>query len=137
MLNTAPFGNPDRPDSFVESEMKKSPLAIMKERFGDDRSDAKSKLVAEVRALADAGLWIDRVGEDKGLERVSNKKLLRLHATLSRVKSDFGSRDALIDAILTHEKRSKDDGYRTRLQGQPTPRLLDHHDAAQRRAARA
>jgi hypothetical protein len=32
------------------------------------------------------------------------------------------------------EKRDKDDGYKTRLSGYPLPRLLDLHQAAEKRS---
>jgi hypothetical protein len=112
--------------------MKKPPVAQVKAQF-----DTKEKLVAAVKKLATDDLWLDRVSEVKGLEKVSNAKLLRLHAVLSAVKADFGSRAKLIDAILALEKRSKDTGYRARLEGYPAPRLLDLHRAASRRAKHA
>ncbi len=99
--------------------MKASPLAEVKDRFG-----SKEKLVDAVRELAGEELFLDRVNEDKGLERVSNQKLLRLHAVLSEVKAKFGSRAKLVDAILEAEGR-KDAGYRDRLERWPTPRLWD------------
>jgi hypothetical protein len=102
--------------------MKKSPLQIVKEKF-----ENKDGLVKAVRTLATDDLWIDRVNEDKDLERVSNRKLLRLHDTLSAVKKEFGSRSGLIDAILKAENRSKDGDYRTRFDGWSTPRLWDHY----------
>jgi len=114
--------------------MKKSPLAIVKDRFGDDRKAAKAKLVAEVTALTDGGLWIDRVGS-KGLEFASNKQLLHLHDVLSQVKSEFGSRDKLVAAILELESRTKDEGYKSRFEAWSTPRLVDYHKAAKKRAA--
>lgn len=109
--------------------MKASPLAQVKERFG-----SKDKLVEAVRDLATDALWIDRVDEDKGLERVSNKKLLHLHGILSEVKDQFGSRAQLIDAICDVEKR-KDPGYRDRLDRWSTPRLYDWYKAAKKRAS--
>ncbi|MDH5492500.1 MAG: hypothetical protein OEY14_11170 [Myxococcales bacterium] len=115
--------------------MKKSPLAIVKERFGEDAKAAKAKLVAELRTLTEGDLWIERLNDGKGLERVSNRKLLHLHDALSRVKSEFGSRDGLINAILGLERREKDAGYRQRLEKFPTPRLIDEHAAAKRRAS--
>jgi hypothetical protein len=115
--------------------MKKSPLTVVKERFGEDRKEAKEKLVKAVRDLAKDDAWVERLSEDKGLERVSNKKLLHLESVLSTVKSQVGGRKALIDAILETEKRGKDAGYRSRLEGQPTPRLWDHYRAAKKRSA--
>ena len=111
--------------------MKKTPLALVKERF-----ESKEKLAAAVEKLADKGLWLDRTST-RGLGRVSNAKLLHLHDVLTQAKKDFGSRDKLIAAILEAEKRSKDAGYKTRLEGHPLPRLLDQHRAATRRQARA
>jgi hypothetical protein len=102
--------------------MKKAPLQQVKERFKD-----KDGLVAAVRDLAKGDLWVDRLAEDDGLERVSNAKLLRLHKILTDVKGQFGSRKALVDAILKAEGRQKDDGYASRLGAQPLPRLWDHY----------
>ena len=108
--------------------MKSSPLAQVKDRFG-----SKEELVAKIRDLATDDLFLDRVNEDKGLERVSNRKLLHLHEVLSGVKEQFGSRDKLIDAICEAESR-KDEGYRDRLRRWPTPRLWDWYQAAKRRS---
>ena len=101
----------------------------MRLTFGD-----KAKLVNAVQALATEDLWLSRVNEVKGLARVSNSKLLRLHDTLSRVKKDFGTRGKLIESILTLGKRQKDTGLKTRLEGLPTPRLVDLQTSAARRA---
>ncbi len=91
--------------------------------------ESKEKLVAAVQALATEELWLNRLssdrGQGKGLEHVSNAKLLRLHQTLSAVKDQFGSRAKLIDAVLELDGRAKDAGYRTRLEGYPVPRLYD------------
>lgn len=104
--------------------MKSSPLAQVKDRFKD-----KDSLVAAVRALATDEMWVARLDE-KGLDHVSNRKLLHLHDVLSEVQKAYGSRKGTIDAILKAEKREKDAGYRTRLEAQSTPRLLDHVRAA-------
>jgi hypothetical protein len=108
--------------------MTKTPLQLVKERFGD-----KQKLVEAVKGLATDALWLDRTSADKGLARVPNAKLLKLHAALTRAKEDFGSRQKLIEAICALEKRTADDGFKTRLEGYPLPRLLDLHQAAKRR----
>jgi hypothetical protein len=112
--------------------MKNTPLALVKEKFGD-----KAKLVAAVQALATKDLWLDRVNEEKGLSKVSNAKLIRLHEALTDAKKRFGTRDKLVAAICDLEKRGKDDGYKTRLSAYPLPRLVDLHDAAKKRAARS
>jgi hypothetical protein len=109
--------------------MKKPPLRLVKDSF-----QSKEKLVEAVQKLATADLWIDRVNSEKGLARVANGKLVRLHAILSDAKQRFGSRDKLIAAILELEKRSKDAGYKARLEQFPLPRLLDAHQVADRKA---
>jgi|SRR5688572_5323363 len=109
--------------------MKKPPLRLVKDSF-----QSKEKLVEAVQKLATADLWIDRVNSEKGLARVANGKLVRLHAILTDAKQRFGSRDKLIAAILELEKRSKDAGYKARLEQYPLPRLLDAHQVADRKA---
>lgn len=115
---------------------RKSPLAIVKEKFGD-----KDKLVEAVKAFMNDDLWVKRTaedrGKDRGIEYVSNAKLLRLHATFSEVQEKFGTRAKLIDSILDLEKRSKDAGYRKRLEAHPVPRLYDTYKSAKRAADRA
>jgi hypothetical protein len=111
----------------------KAPLSIVKERFGD-----KAKLVEAIKQFTSDEFWIARTnadrGGDRGLEHVSNTKLLRLHATFTTVKEKFGTRAKLIDAILDLEKRSKDAGYRKRLEGYPVPRLYDQYTQSSKRA---
>jgi hypothetical protein len=110
--------------------MPATPLAVVKEKFGD-----KSKLVAEVEKFTkDDDLWVSRTNADKGLKHVSNAKLVKLHRTFSEVKEKFGTRAKLIDAILEVEKRAKDEGYKTRLGKFPVPRLYDLYKSAAKRA---
>lgn len=110
----------------------KSPITIMKERFGE-----KSKLVEAVKAFTGEDLWLGRTSSDrgrsKGLEHISNAKLLRLHDTFSAVKEKFGTRAKLIDAILESDKRTKDEGFRKRLEAYPVPRLYDAYRASVKR----
>ena len=100
------------------------PVGRVKGQFED-----KAKLISAVQALATSALWLDRVNADKGLAKVSNTKLLRLHAALTRAKKDFGTRDKLVHAVLELHKRGKDEGYQARLATYPLPRLLDLHDS--------
>lgn len=111
--------------------MKTSPLHQVKGQFGD-----KAKLISAVQALTTDALWIDRLNGSKGLTKVSNAKLLKLHAALSRAKQEFGTRDKLIGALLELDKRGKDDGYKARLAGYPVPRLLDLHDSIGKKSGR-
>jgi hypothetical protein len=110
----------------------KSPLALVKERFTD-----KDGLIKALKELATEELWVDRVDQERGLDSISNKKLLHLHAVLSDVKKQFGTRAKLVDAILVQEKRSKDEGYKTRLASMNTPRLFDQYKAGAKRAKAA
>ena len=111
--------------------MKNSPLAAVKERF-----ESKEKLVQALAALSSSDLWIDRVGA-KGLSRISNAKLLKLHTLLSDAKERFGSREKLVGAILEAKSLAKDSGLRAKLATLPLPRLLDVYRAAARAAKKA
>lgn len=107
-----------------------SPLAAVKDKFGE-----KAKLVAELeKFVKDEDLWVSRTNKDKGLGHVSNAKLLKLHRTFSEVKEKFGTRAKLIDAILEVQKRTKDEGYKTRLSAFPVPRLYDMYKSSSKAA---
>ncbi len=106
----------------------KSPLSLVKDKFGD-----KAKLVAAVEKFTGEDLWIGRTNTNKGLAHVSNAKLLRLHATFATVKEKFGTRAKLIDAICELEKRSKDAGYKARITAYPVPRLWDLYRSVDKR----
>ena len=114
----------------------KSPINTVKDKFGD-----KAKLVEALTSLAGDDLWLKRTNEDRGGDRglkyVSNAKLLKLHATFTEVKEKFGTRAKLVDEILAAEKRTKDAGYKTRIEAYPVPRLYDLYKSATKRAKRA
>jgi hypothetical protein len=116
--------------------MKKTPIATMKEKFGE-----KAKLVEAVKVFAGSDLWLPRLssdrGKDRGIEHISNSKLLRLHAIFTEVKEKFGTREKLLEAILTEELRGKDAGYKKRLETYPMPRLYDHYKTLQKRSKAA
>ncbi len=79
----------------MASNTQKSPVIVMKEKFGEKKS-----LVEALEKLTKDDLWVARTNKDKGLDHVSNAKLLRLHALFTTVKEKFGTRDGLITAIL-------------------------------------
>lgn len=112
--------------------MAKSPLQTVTARFKN-----KAGLIAAVQSLMTDALWTDRVNTDKGLDSVSNKKLLHLHDVLSEVQSQFGSRAKLIDAIATGAGRPKDPDYKKGLEHYPTTRLLEIARAGQKRAKKS
>jgi hypothetical protein len=114
--------------------MKKSPVTVVKERF-----QSKEKLVEAVQKLATADLWVERLNAEKGLAKVSNLKLLKLHDVLADAKQRFGSRDKLIGAILELKKRTKDANYSAGLKKVALPELMDLYasvEAANKRAAK-
>jgi hypothetical protein len=109
--------------------MPKSPLALVKERFKN-----KEGLVAAVKALTTDELWnAGRLSKDKGLDHVSNKKLLRLHEVLTQVQKGHGSRAKLIAAIAAGHKRDKDKDYHSGLEQKSTPELFQIFSASQKR----
>ena len=120
--------------------MANSPLQIVKDRFKD-----KASLISAVKGLMTDELWLDtrrdgrspRLNADKGLDSVSNAKLLRLHAVLSDVKKQFGTRAKLIEAVLGPAKRVKDGDLKTSLQRLPTPRLFEIFKVGERAKKRA
>lgn len=112
--------------------MKKSPVAVVKERFS-----SKEKLVEAVQKLATADLWLDRVNSEKGLAKVSNQKLVKLHDALTDAQKRFGSRDKLISSILELSKRTKDAGYGARIKNFAVPQLLDLHASVERAGKKA
>jgi hypothetical protein len=112
--------------------MSKSPLQTVKDRFGK-----KADLIAAVQKLMTDDLWLDRVNTDKGLDSVSNQKLVHLHDVLSEVKKEYGSRAKLIDAIATAEGRAKDAELKQGLTRYTTPRLLEICRGAQKRSKQA
>jgi hypothetical protein len=113
--------------------MAKTPIQIVKERFSD-----KAGLVKAVQGLmTDELASTRRMNADKGLDSVSNKKLLHLHQVLSQVKKDFGSRDKLIKAIAEGAKRAKDADFASGLAQYSTPRLFEMYRAGKKRTAAA
>jgi hypothetical protein len=110
--------------------MSKSPAQIVKEKFNE-----KSKLVEAVQQFVNEDLWVGRENKDKGLARVSNAKLLRLLDTFTAVKAKWGSRAALIDAVVDAAGRSKDAGYKSSIANWPVPRLYDAYKSLTKKSA--
>ncbi len=110
---------------------RETPIQTVKRIYG-----SKEKLVeAVVKALG--GL---DAGEDDLEERLNgapNSRLLRLADVAANVKSRYGSKGKMVDAICSAEGKAKDADYHERLNGYPLPRLLDLAAAAERRARRS
>ena len=106
---------------------KPSPLARVKSQFG-----TKKDLVEKVKTLATEDLWINRLNENTSWGMISNTKLLRLHAVLSETKERFGTREKLVDALVTAKGHAKDQTFRKQFAEWPLPRLLDALKATQK-----
>jgi hypothetical protein len=117
--------------------MSKSPLSVVKERFGDDSKQAKKKLVEAVRKAAGKDLWLERLNEEKGLERASNRKLLHLERVFEAMSKEVGSREKLIGEIAKLQGRAQDEDYKTRLGEESTPSLWDRYRAVKSGSARS
>ena len=103
--------------------MKITPLQEVKEKFG-----SKENLVKELKAMFDKGdLFEDRLNLDKGLQMVSNAKLLKLHKVAAEVKERFTTRANLVDDLLKTMGRIKDEGLRSRFEKWGLPRLWDYY----------
>jgi len=111
--------------------MSNSPLSIVKERFGDDPKKAKEKLVAAVKKVAGKDLWLDRLNAEKGLQHVSNRKLLHLEQLFTEISKEVGSRDKLIGEIAKLQGRAKDEDYKASLAEESTPSLWDRYQSVQ------
>ena len=109
-----------------------SPLQTLKDRFGDDPKKAKAELIKAVQKVG-KDLWADRLSEAKGIEHISNKKLLHLETVLTEIKDAVGSRDKLVSELLGLQGRDKDDDYQARLEQWSTLRLWDNYKAVKRR----
>ncbi len=107
----------------------RTPLSEVKERFG-----SKDALIKEIEKLtAKKDLLAEKLS-DKGIDHVSNAKLLRLHRLVTDVTERFTSRAALVDAYLELKHRSKDEPYRQKLMTYTLGRLYDMYQVAQRKA---
>ena len=111
--------------------MSNSPLSIVKERFGDDPKKAKEKLVAAVKKVAGKDLWLDRLNAKKGLQHVSNRKLLHLEQLFTEISKEVGSREKLIGEIAKLQGRAKDEDYKGSLSEESTPSLWDRYQSVQ------
>lgn len=112
--------------------MKITPLQEVKEKFG-----SKENLIKELKSIFDKGeLFEDRLNLDKGLQTVSNTKLLKLHKVASEVKERFTTRANLIGDLLKTMGRIKDEGLRSRFEKWGLPRLWDYYQSMAKRSSK-
>ncbi len=111
--------------------MQKTPLQEVNERFG-----SKQDLIKQLQTMFDKGkLFEDRLNPDKGLDHVSNAKLLKLHKVATEVTDRFTTRDNLIGDLLKMMKREKDEGLKERFENWGLPRLLEYYESVAKKQA--
>ncbi len=104
------------------------PAGRVKEGHGGKEALAKALAPTLARADEDTDVIASR------LKTASNSQLLRLQRVVETVKKKWGSREALITALSTAEKKSKDKDYLTKLDTFSLPKLVDLATSAERRA---
>ena len=115
--------------------MKSTPQAAVRERFESKEALVDAILAADMLRPSD-----DESGEElkARLIKAPNSKLLRLHGQQTKVQTDFGGRDALVDALckLKFEGRKVEEAWRDRVAGWSNGKLLDLHGSLSKRAKR-
>lgn len=104
----------------------KAPVALAR------KHGTKKELIEKVKSVATGDLWVEKLNDGKGLSGVSNKKLLRLHATFTKAAARFSSRAQIVDAIVAAEGRGKDADYKKHFAEWPVPRLMDRLGAVEK-----
>jgi hypothetical protein len=104
------------------------PAGRVKENHGGKEALAKAIAPTLAREDEDSDAIATR------LATASNAQLLRLQRVVEAVKQKWGSREALITALSTAEKKSKDKDYLTKLGSFSLPKLFDLATSAERRA---
>lgn len=112
---------------------KLSPIAEVKEKFGSKEALAK---IVKSQIERPEGLSDDDY--DRKVRTISNRKLLKLHAAHEEMTKGFGSKEGLIDAIITLTTVGKvDQVYRTKLTTLRVAQLLDLHNSLAKKARKA
>ncbi|MBV71714.1 MAG: hypothetical protein CMH52_10275 [Myxococcales bacterium] len=96
-----------------------TPLHTVKEQFG-----SKEALVAKLVPIVERGEAESDADLSERLLRVSNRKLLRLWARQEKLLAGAGSRDALVDKVVSAKLGRADADLKAKLLGYSTGRLL-------------
>jgi hypothetical protein len=113
---------------------RKSPLAQVKEKFGD-----KEKLVDRVLGVISIGEQ-DRDKLRTRLLAISNRKLIRMLEVSGEIRERFGSTEKLVTELAAALGKAKDQAYLqklTALAARTPARLLDMMKSASGRAKTA
>ena len=115
---------------------KKSPLSRVKEKF-----ESKEKLVDAFVGLS--AKVLDRSDDEdkddfrKKLLSAANSKLLNMYDRGQLVKSRWGSKEQLVDALLALQNRGKDKDYKSKLGSWTVGRLYDRMTTLEKARKRA
>lgn len=99
---------------------KLSPLQRVKAEHG-----SKDELAAKVLALLDAREDEEQDEFEHRIRTMSNFKLLRLFEAHQRVSSEYGSREDLVNKIVSTRFPRGNDEYKVKISGYTVPKLLD------------
>lgn len=97
----------------------------------------KQELISKVTALATDALWVNRFRGTRGFKRLSNARLIRLHAVLTEAARRFSSRAEIIDALAAAQGHAKDADFKKSLESHTLPRLMDALTSAENRVRKA
>jgi len=103
---------------------KLTPLQEVNERFG-----SKTALADKLIGVLERDEALEDDEFERSVRTASNRQLLRLHEVHEIVSKRFGSKEGLVDAILSKKFPKGNDAYRTKLLGQRPTRLLDLYRA--------
>jgi hypothetical protein len=112
----------------AKAQGPRHPAGRVKERHGGKEALAKALAPLLARDDEDSDVIATR------LKTASNQQLLRLQRVADAVKQKWGSREALITALGTLEKKSGDKDYLAKLATFSLPKLFDLAVSADRRA---
>lgn len=117
---------PKKEKAEAKPALPRHPRARVVAAHGSKADLAKTLAAAVARADEDK----DQIAQR--LKTASNAQLLRLQHVVATVKEKYGSRDKLIAAIGTAEKKSGDKDYLAKLASFSLPHLLDLATSAAR-----
>lgn len=102
---------------------KLSPMAVVKDKF-----ESKEALAKIVMAQVERPEGLSDAEFERKIKTLSNRKLLKLNAAHEEMMKAFGSKDALVDAIVAFACTGKvDTVYRQSLMKRRVAQLLNLH----------
>lgn len=112
---------------------KLSPIAEVKEKFG-----SKEALAKIVKSQIERPEGLSDEAYDRKVRTISNRKLLKLHTAHEDMTKGFGSKEGLVDAIITLSSVGKvDQVYRAKLVTLRIAQLLELHKSLAKKSRKA